>query len=271
MTLAGRNRGAIDPRVVLSAALRKLQWETGKFGCITKSVGLLRCKPDHEKQIRSCVKKWKHRRTTGKLQWPEVGTFTAAFCNEVEASIKHYKAKDMCSSREGKRAGERVVLRWFRQEGHRQILDVTQMPSIIQEESVGPPSGTVGPHPPPYSPPLAPDIAQQQVTQCPVRGTAEGELAGRITVTWKTQQPEGSMIDDKESVDEESSLGRDEDKDSIRTNSDTQQSRRSQQPNTTSGRGGHDRPDSKTSLASRRRQYDEADKEGRARETEKRL
>ncbi len=51
------------------------------------------------------------------MQWPQEGIFEGKCCNEVEAMIKHYKAKYTSDNREGKRAKEREVLGWFRQEG----------------------------------------------------------------------------------------------------------------------------------------------------------
>ena len=42
-----------------------------------------------------------------------------AICGEIEANIKHYKTKDTSNSREGKRAIERDILRWFKQERDR--------------------------------------------------------------------------------------------------------------------------------------------------------
>lgn len=100
---------------------------------VTKGIGaltpleLIREQPDHEQQIRLCMKKW-HKRTPGRLQWPREGTFMTAYCDEVEAIIKHHKAGDISNSRLAKRAREREVLRWFRQEGQRQIMNAAQMP-----------------------------------------------------------------------------------------------------------------------------------------------
>lgn len=101
---------------------------------LTKGIGdltplelVIREQPNHEQQIRLCMKKW-HKRTTGRLQWPREGTFMAAYCDEVEANIKHYKAKDISNSALAKRAREREVLRWFRQEGQRQGMSGAQMP-----------------------------------------------------------------------------------------------------------------------------------------------
>ncbi|KAG8012449.1 hypothetical protein GBF38_020211 [Nibea albiflora] len=158
---------------------------------LTPMEQVIKRQPDHEKQIQSCVRKW-HRRTTGKLQWPEDGTFVAAFCNEVEASIKHYKAKDTSSGREAKRASEREVLRWFRQEGRRQILDVKQMPVTQRGEE---PPAMLLERPPPYYGQSTPDPAKSQGYQCPVRGAAEGELTGKIQLTWTATQQDTNDVD----------------------------------------------------------------------------
>eukprot|EP00064_Thunnus_orientalis_P023754 superscaffoldBa00009313_g24013 len=136
------------------------------------------------------MKTW-HKRTTGILQWPEKGTFDVACCKEVEANIKHYKAKETSNSREGKRAREREVLRWFRDTAKQHILDIKQMPALKSkkkkaEQQITPSAPMETSQPPPYSP-------QQEavrVKQCPLVGReaiAEGEITGRFTLNWDTQ------------------------------------------------------------------------------------
>ncbi len=49
--------------------------------------------PDHKRQIQCCMTKW-HKRTSGKLQWQEKGTLDEKCWDEVDAVIKHHKAKD---------------------------------------------------------------------------------------------------------------------------------------------------------------------------------
>ncbi len=62
--------------------------------------------PDRKNQIQLCMKKW-HERTPGKLQCPKEGTFEEACCDEVEANIKHYKAKNTRNKQESKKSRER--------------------------------------------------------------------------------------------------------------------------------------------------------------------
>lgn len=100
---------------------------TKGMGALTPLELVIREQPDHEHQIRLCMKKW-HKRTTGRLQWPREGTFMAAYCDEVEANIKDHKAGDISNTRLVKKAREREVLRWFRQEGQRQVTSGAQMP-----------------------------------------------------------------------------------------------------------------------------------------------
>ena len=52
----------------------------------------------------------------------------------MEANIKHYKVKDTSNSREGKRAREREVLRWFRETARQHILDVKQMSALTNKK-----------------------------------------------------------------------------------------------------------------------------------------
>ena len=39
------------------------------------------------------MEEW-HKITAGDKQWPREGTFNMALCDEIEANIKYYKAKD---------------------------------------------------------------------------------------------------------------------------------------------------------------------------------
>ena len=155
---------------------------------------VVRMQPDHEKQIRHCMEKW-HNRTSGRLQWPMEGTFEAACCNEVEANIKHYKAKDTSSIREGKRAREREVLRWFRQAAQKHVLNIKQMPawqSNKSQDDKGKDATPTAPQwstPPPYAPHAARgcSIAEASTGQFPIKeiqGSMEGEVMGKITVNW---------------------------------------------------------------------------------------
>lgn len=71
----------------------------------------------------------KNGRNYGHLKWPQEGTFLSACCDEVVANIKHRKFCDTSSSRPERERREREVLRWFRQEGRRQLLgESTQLP-----------------------------------------------------------------------------------------------------------------------------------------------
>lgn len=74
--------------------------------------------------MRCIINSLRDSRFKERLQWPKEGTFMTACCDEVEANIKHHKARDTSNSRLGKR--EREALRLFRQEGRKQILNVTQ-------------------------------------------------------------------------------------------------------------------------------------------------
>lgn len=96
-------------------------------GAVTPVELVIKEHPDHEQEIRLCMKKW-HKRGTGKLKWPREGIFMAEYFAEVEASIKQHKAGDNSKKALAKRARERQVLRWFSQEGQRQAMSGAQMP-----------------------------------------------------------------------------------------------------------------------------------------------
>lgn len=276
LTVAGKHRGAVDPRLEIRVIPRRVEWETGKFGYITKTPAgdgtedlkykptktpvfkttitagkilvLIRTKrekepetseveenckqgmmgtkmtkgeglltpvelvirqhPDFVKQIKNCMIKW-HRRTSGKLQWPERGTFDAACCREVEANIKHYKANDTSNSREGKRARERGVLGWFRETAKQHILEAKQMPAVsetkrkVEGQQLTPTAPAELTPPPPYSS----NISKAPAGQYPLlqgEQTAEGELQGKFTIYWKTQ-PMDEMAKNEETESQTSS------------------------------------------------------------------
>ncbi|CAK6964818.1 uncharacterized protein LOC124463065 [Scomber scombrus] len=264
LTLAGKSRGAVDPRLDITVIPRKVEWETSKISNITKTIAkdgtkdlrvnstrgktlkpgvtvgkivvlvrtkeegkpeifrqkdetargymgakmvktegvltplamVVRTQPDHEKQIRLCMKKW-HKRTSGTLQWPMEGTFEAARCNEIEANIKHHKAKNTSSSREGKRAREREVLRWFRQAARRHVLDIKQMPTLKSKEDKVTkrrqqerPSAPQMLAPPPYVPNTV-ETPTRQFPVIPVQNKMEGEMEGKIVIKWSPHNGTG--------------------------------------------------------------------------------
>lgn len=61
---------------------------TKGVGALTPLELVIRLQPDHEQQIRLCMKKW-NQRTYGCLKWLQEGTFLAGCCDEVEVNIKY--------------------------------------------------------------------------------------------------------------------------------------------------------------------------------------
>lgn len=190
------------------------------IGALTPLELVIREQPDHEQQIRLCMKKW-HKRTTGRFQWPREGTFIAAYCDEVEANLKHHQAKDTTNSALAKRAREREVLRWFRQEGQRQVMSGAQMPvRSVGQNSIKEKHTTSGTTEKKQSQPSLPRFSQRLLPASDtgtspegqnvvrpgmkkeVQEKLKGELSGKLTATQAKETEEDTDSESSSDVSE---------------------------------------------------------------------